>query len=183
MIDLSRSRSVIALGVFLNLLFLTTISGAAARRFDVADDVDLTTFENAYTGNSDPVLFSPDRRYFVVITNRGRRDINRCQSSIRIWPTSQVRHFLTSPIGQMPPAPSWVVRESTSKYGPVITRVQWLRDSSGFAFLAKTDAGIDRLFLADVKSKEVHALTPDGQHVTGFDVRDRWHFVYSILSP
>jgi hypothetical protein len=180
---LTFSRPFITVGIFLNLFLLANSSGAAARQFDVADDVDLTTFENAYTGHSDPVFFSPDQRYFVVITNRGRRDINRCESSLRIWLTSQVQYFLSSPTRHTPPAPFWVVSQNTSKYGPVITHVQWLRDSSGVAFLAKTAVGTDRLFLADVRSKKVQALTPDDQHVTGFDVRDRRHFVYSILSP
>jgi hypothetical protein len=177
------SKHFIVFGIFLSFLLQPNSSGAAARPFSVADDVDLTMFENAYTGHSDPVFFSPDHRYFVVITNRGRRDINRCESSLRIWLTSQVENFLKSPVGQTPPAPLWVVKKNTSKYGPVITHVQWLRDSSGVAFLAKTGLGVDRLFLANVRSKKVQPLTSEGQHVTGFDVRDRRHFVYSILSP
>ena len=166
-------------------LLQTCVAAAGSegiRRFTVKDDIGLTVFEDPYTGHSDPITFSPDNRYFAVLTNRGLLKLNRCESAIRIWSVSDVRRFLKERNRLRPSDPLWTVRLATSKYGPVITHVRWLKDSTGLAFLGKSENGLDRLFLADIKTKKAHALTPSGQHVTGYDVRDSTHFVYTVLS-
>jgi hypothetical protein len=156
---------------------------AESRRFNVRDDIGMTVLEDPYTGHSDPITFSPDRRFFVAIANRGRLDLNRCESTLTIYRTRDVHEFLLRPADPQPPPPVWVVSKATSKYGPVISDVRWLRDSSGLGFLAETPSGRKQLFLAEIATKTVGALTSDDQHVTGFDIRDRRHFVYSILHP
>jgi len=94
-----------------------------------------------------------------------------------------VHHFVLHPEATLEPSPLWVLSKSTYKDGPIITQIRWLADSSGIAFLAKTAAGNDQLFLADLMLKTYYALTRENQHVTGFDIRDRRHLVYSVLSP
>jgi hypothetical protein len=172
--------------VTLILFTVGTVSNtvrAEGRRFNVKDDIGMTVFEDPYTGHSDPIFFSPDRRFFVAIANRGRLDLNRSESLLAIYRTRDVHEFLLHPGAPQPPHPVWVVSKATSKYGPVITDVRWLRDSSGLGFLAQTSSGRKRLFLAEIAIKTVSALTSDDQHVTGFDIRDRRHFVYSVLRP
>src|SRR5258708_3690595 len=73
--------------------------------------------------------------------------------------------------------------KSTYKDGPIITHIRWLPDSSGVGFLTKTATGHNQLFLGDLKTKTVVALTPEKEHVIYFDIRDRNHFVYSVESP
>jgi hypothetical protein len=181
-----KSPAGCAVAVTLILIIAGTTGNklrAQARRFNVRDDIGMTVLEDPYTGHSDPIAFSPDRRFFVVIANRGRLDLNRCESILRIYRSRDVHEFLLHPADPQPPAPVWVVSRATSKYGPVITDVRWLRDSSGLGFLAKTPSERKQLFLAEIATKTVSALTSDEQHVTGFDIRDRRHFVYSILRP
>jgi Prolyl oligopeptidase family len=155
---------------------------STAARFSVADDIGLSyfgvpnTFENA-------LLWSPDREFCVVHTERGRLDINRPESTLRVYRMKDIQAFLRRPEGTRAPAPMWVVRRSTYTYGPIITQVRWLADSSGFAFLARAKTGNNELLLADLSKKDLHELSRDGRDVTSFSVRSTQDYVYSVLSP
>src|SRR5258708_5706098 len=163
--------------------FVSFPSSAAKHRFTVEDDIGVAHFGDIYTGMAEPITFSPDGLYFVVDTERGVLDQNRPESTLRVYRTEDVSQFLSHPemIGE--PSPAWMFSKSTFKDGPIITHIRWLSDSSGFAFLAKTVSGNNELFLADLRTKSVDALTPGNQHLTSFDIRDRGHVVYSALSP
>lgn len=155
----------------------------AKRRFTVADDIGLTHFGDPYTGQVDPIAFSPDGSYFAVDTERGRLDVNRPESTVRVYRTEDVHRYLLDPGLIHEPTPVFVVSKSTYKDGPIISHIHWLSHSRGIAFLAKTNHGNNQLFLVDLGAKAVHALTPETDHVTGFDIRDGNNFVYSVPSP
>jgi dipeptidyl aminopeptidase/acylaminoacyl peptidase len=130
-----------------------------------------------------PLTFSPDGRYVLVYMERGLINLDRSESTLRIYSVGNLHKFLLEPGVTVEPSPEWSFSRSTYKDGPIITHIRWLPDSSGFAFLTKTEAGKDQLFLADLGTKTIRALTPKTQHVTGFDIHDRKHFVYTALSP
>lgn len=146
------------------------------RRFTVADDIGLIQIGTT-------VAFSPDDRYFAVVSERGRLDVNRSESSIRVYVAENVHHFLSQPDTTQEPSPFWTMTKSTYKDGPVISHLRWLTDSSGLTFLAKTAGGADQLFLANIQAKTIQPLTPENQHVTAFDVHSSTQFVYTALSP
>lgn len=156
---------------------------AEKRRFTVADDIELVHFGDIYTGKAEPFTFSPDGRYFVVDTERGLLKPNRPESTLRVFRTEDVRQFLLRSEPTHEPSPVWTFSMSTYKDGPIITNIRWLSDSNGIAFLTKTLAGNDQLFLGDLRSRSVRALTLNDQHVTAFAIRDVNHFVYSVESP
>jgi hypothetical protein len=185
-----RTRPISRQAVWLLGLFLTAgmwPTGAAwagtERRFTVADDIELSHFGDPYTGSVEPITFSPNGRFFVVDTERGRIDLNRPESTLRVYRTADVEQFLRSSRSATELAPSWILTRSSYKNGPIIKQIQWLSDSSGFAFLAKTSAGKDQLFLAELATKKIFTLTRPDQQVTGFDIRDRNHYVYCVQSP
>ena len=155
----------------------------AQRPFTVADDIALTYFGDPFLDKAEPIIPSPDGRYFVVHTERGRLDINRPESTLRVYKSAELRDFLIHPEKTIEPSPAWTFSRATYKDGPVITKLRWLRDSSGFAFLLTLESGDDQLFLADLRTRTIRPLTPEGEHVTGFDIRDASHFVYTVLSP
>src|SRR3984957_13768335 len=164
----------IALVFCLPLLWMSVASAgarpeASKRRFTVADDIGLIQF--GYPGYA----FSPDGRYFVVDTTRGRLDLNKPEATLRVYRTEDVRQLLSHRGNGPEPLPVWTLSKSTYKDGPIISKTRWLADSSGIAFLAKTTTGNDQLFLADLKTRTIHALTPSQVHVPGFDIRDRNH--------
>jgi len=146
------------------------------RKFTLADDIGLTQIGTA-------VVFSPDNRFFIVASDRGRIDLNRSESILFVYSTEDVNHLLSQPSLQDEPSPLWSISKSTYKEGPIISNVRWLPDSSGFVFLAKTESGNDQLFLANPHKRVVKALTDDDQSVRAFDVRSETHFVYAVPSP
>jgi dipeptidyl aminopeptidase/acylaminoacyl peptidase len=155
----------------------------AERRFTVEDDIRMVVFRRPFSDVADGEIFSPDGRYFTVSTERGLVRQNRVEGTLRVFRTKDVRVFLRGADISSEPSPFWVIRKSPYKDGPIITQICWLADSSGIAFLAKTETGNDRLFLADLKTRHLQPLTPENQQVHSFDIRDRNHFVYSIESP
>ena len=171
--------SLLAMGVGL----ANVTDEAGKRRFTLADDIGLSHFGDPYTLNVDPITFSPDGHYFVVVTERGLIDQNRPESTLRVFSTEAVHQFLGYPNAVREPPPVWTLKESTYKEGPVVTHVRWLADSGGFAFLVKNVTGNDQLFLANLNTKTVRVLTSDDQNVTGYDICRPDRFVYTLQSP
>lgn len=158
-------------------------SQEAKREFTVADDIRFSYFGDPFTDKADPIIQSPDRRYFIIQSEHGRLDLNRCESTVRLYATADLKRFLpASPTTPAPP-PMWTFSKATSRDGPVISSIRWLRDSSGFGFLEMSLSGKEQLYLADLRSRTVRSLTPAEQSVRSFDIRDSSHFVYTVLSP
>jgi hypothetical protein len=128
------------------------------QRFTVADDIGLIRFGDPDYGEVDPITFSPNNRFFLVNTTRGRLDLNRPESTLRVYRTEDIQKLLLHPVDGREPVPMWRLSKSTYKDGPIITKTRWLADSGGIAFLAKTITGNDQLFLADMRTKTVGAL-------------------------
>lgn len=173
----SRFRAVVLPTLFVMAIAVQRSAGdqQGRRSFTVADDIALTEMDST-------VMFSPNATYFFITSHRGRLDINQIESSIRIYSVASVVAFLSTHDATAEIAPLWTISK-TCQSGPVISSARWLADSSGVAFLAKTEAGNDRLFLARLRLRVVEALTPIDQHVTGFDVQSALRFVYTVLSP
>ena len=170
-----------ALGALPQLAMGQAGTARKSHLFTVRDDIQLIRFPQTIEGL--PVRFSPDGHYFLITSERGRLDLNRPESSIRIYRTRDTHQFLVHPETAVQLPPVWTITKSTYKNGPIISNVRWLRSSRGIAFLAKTSDGKDQLFLADLGTRTVRPLTPENQHVTGFDVRRREEFIYAVLSP
>lgn len=148
------------------------------RRFTVADDIGLALFGEEEKEQA--VQVSPDGAYFAVDTERGRLDLNRVEGSLRFYRSQDVENFLAHSASSQPPSPIWVVNRSTYKEGPIINDWRWLADSSGVAFLERTDGGNQRLVLADLQKKTIEPLTSTTETVRTFDIRDRQHYVYTV---
>jgi hypothetical protein len=154
---------------------------AAKRPFTVADDIGLSHFGSS-ASDDDPIVFSPNHRFFAVCTEHGRLDLNRPETILRVYRTEDITGILKERQNTREPSPLWEIRKSTYRHGPMVTRIRWLRDSSGVAILAKTASGNNQLLLADVRTKVIHQLTGDDQYVTSFDIRTQHNFVYTALT-
>src|SRR6266853_3392684 len=179
----STRRRQWCLVAVVSVLGLASAECDAKRPFTVQDDIALTQFGDPGTGKAEPLLHSPDGAYVVVTAVRGRLDLNRVESTLRVYLTRDLRTFLRNPMIARPPPPKWAIRKSTNKTGPIITEVHWVQNSTGFGFLSKTASGNRQLHLVDLKASRCYALTSPDQDVTSFDIRDRSHFVYTALSP
>src|SRR5438270_12164177 len=100
------------------------------RAFTVADDIGMSHFADT------PIVFSPNRRYFIVQTERGRLDLNQPESTLRVYETGLLQKILSKGGTLSQVQPVWSITKSTYKDGPIVTNTKWLADSSVFAFLA-----------------------------------------------
>jgi hypothetical protein len=154
-----------------------------ARPFTVVADIEFARFADPNEEGIEPIVYSPDRRYLVIHTERGRLDLNKVESTLRVYTTEFLQRGAQDGSANREPAPAWILRKSTFKNGPIISNVRWLENSTGFAFLAKTALGSDQLFLADLRTRRVRSITAPRDRVTAFDIRDQHHLVYSVLNP
>jgi dipeptidyl aminopeptidase/acylaminoacyl peptidase len=165
------------------VFFCLCAQASAGRPFTVAEEIGLAHFGDPYGAEAESVQKSPDGHYIAALIERGRMDLDRPEDTLRIYRLQEVRKALTRPNSAPPPAPLWSFSRSTAKDGPIVTRWRWLADSSGIAFLERGANGNHRLMLADLKKQVIEPLTPSGQSVLAFDVRDRQHYVYEVLDP
>jgi len=170
----SRMRTLVCLAL------LPAVPCAAALPFTVADEIGIAQF-NDLDGAGAQVRFSPDGEYLAAYAERGRLDVNQVEGELRIYRSTDLRAFLHSGRDAAPPAPWWTISRQAPE-SPAISGWRWLADSSGIAFLDHGPAGSSRLMLASLQQRTVAALTPAGQTVKAFDVRDTQHYAYVLAS-
>lgn len=165
------------------ILALLIVSGPCpARTLSSADEVQLAHFGDPNNAQVEAITWSPDLQFFVVHSERGVIATNRSESTIRVYRSDDVRRFVAARAGE-PPAPLWEFTRSTYKDGPIITKIKWLRDSSGIAFLQRLSSGNEQLVFGDLKRKSILPLTPEDQGVLQFDIKDQYDYVYIAVSP
>jgi dipeptidyl aminopeptidase/acylaminoacyl peptidase len=190
MSELLRSQRVTKSTALFLLSIATMLSSSASeqRPFTAKDDVGLALFEYGSRGaaTGGVIKYSPDGRYFAVVTERGRLDMNAPEDTIWVFQVEDVQRFVQHPEQDNPPVPFPLVRMATDKDGPLIQHVHWLLDSSGIAFTAvkkSTCCKFHQLFVADVRTRVVKGLTPEGHDVGDFDIRNDSHYVYEVNAP
>jgi dipeptidyl aminopeptidase/acylaminoacyl peptidase len=155
---------------------------SATAGFTVTDDIAFSYFGEPFSaGGPPPVTFSPDRKYFVALTQRGRVDLDAAESTLRVFRTADVKIFLARRAASPQVEPIWRFSWHAQR-GPAVTNIRWLPHSPAFAFLAKRESGPGQLVLADLKARELRPLTLPDQDVTGFDIVDQKHFAYTATS-
>jgi dipeptidyl aminopeptidase/acylaminoacyl peptidase len=172
--------SIVVLAFLIGIAFPTALAQQRKKPFTVVDEIGLALFD-APNGGPGEVLFSPDGDYFIVKAEHGRLDINRVEDDVRFYRTQEVIHFLDYAETSRP-SPVWTFAR-TGKEGGVIGGWRWLADSNGIAFLEPTESGNQRIVLADLQKKTVEPLTSSTEAVKDFDIRDRQHYVYTVVDP
>jgi dipeptidyl aminopeptidase/acylaminoacyl peptidase len=144
----------------------------SGRRFEVKDSIEMARFER---DGARPV-FSPDKKYFAVVTSRGLLASNEIESTLWIFVSEDVRELLDASGAAKPVVPKALVRIAAvpqrkfyDSYGPVITDVEWLPDSNGLLFLAQNPEGARQLQEVNLQSGAARVLTPEAYDVSRFE--------------
>jgi dipeptidyl aminopeptidase/acylaminoacyl peptidase len=143
----------------------------SGRYFTVKDSIEMARF-----GRTDyEPQFSPDGKYFAVVTSRGIIETNEVESMLRIFATEATRECLRKNVVTIP-APKVVARLAAipsrpyySSYGPIISDVKWTPDSKAILFLAQNSSGKRQLYRADVNMATAKAVTSPDRDVSQFD--------------
>src|SRR5438270_389426 len=94
---------------------------AAKRPFTVADDIAVSRFGDGISWE-DSFVFSPNHRFFAVYTEHGRLDLNRPESTLRVYRAEDITRILKEQPGAKEPSPLWEIRKSTYRHGPIVAR-------------------------------------------------------------
>jgi dipeptidyl aminopeptidase/acylaminoacyl peptidase len=155
-------------------------SFAERRGFTVRDSIEMTRFDDPWELQKDPeAKFSPDARYFIVVTSRGLLGSNQIESTLRLFDTKAVEDFVNSRDSIMEPPPCILVRHSETPriishvpYTSVITDVRWSDDSKALYFLGENARSERQLFRVDIGTKKLVSLSQAGRDVTTYVLRD-----------
>jgi dipeptidyl aminopeptidase/acylaminoacyl peptidase len=151
---------------------------AFARRqdlyFTVRDSIEMARFQRR---GGEP-SFSPDKKYFAVVTSRGIPQSDEIESTLWIFRSDEVRKFLATGDALQTLAPRMVARmaaiprgDEENSYQPVIWNdsLRWSRNSTTILFLAQNSKGKRQLYRATLGTGHVRALTPEKNDVGEFD--------------
>jgi hypothetical protein len=158
-------------------------TGQGSRQFTVSDDIGIVQFGCQYAGDTQAVTVSPNRQLVAIHTERGSLKENRLEDELRIYDAGQIRRFMENSGENVAPAPIWDIHEATNRDGNngcLISRIRWLSTSDGVAFLLRNESGHSQLFLADLSNRKEIPLSPVDRNVTGFEILDRTHYVFTI---
>ncbi len=162
-------------------LVIGTVTGRAQNSFGVRDSIQMTTFN--LPSEMEPgseVVFSPDRRYFLLVTSQGLVDANEIRSTLQLYETANVRSFLKAASGSSAPKPRTLatvtgipVANALDAYSSLITEMRWSPDSRSVYFLSQTASGERVLYQAGFEGSAARRITPAGYSVLSFDVGGR----------
>lgn len=156
-----------------------TDTATTKRPFTVKDSIEIsqivdparsTTIELHERQPTGTPICSPDGRYFLLVTQRGVLSANKLEGTIWLFDQKIVRdHILANSPAKLVPKKLVTVRSTSNT--PVIEDVRWIDGSKKVAFLAKNDSPYQRLFVVDVQTTTMVALTKEELYVTAFEMR------------
>lgn len=142
-----------------------------SRLFGVRELIEMARFDRT----EGTPQFSPDGRYFAVVTTRGIVRSDKIESTLRVFQSQDVLQYLRSDRSQMPRgrviAKVTVTPEAdyANSYEPVISGLRWLSKSRAIFFLAQNSRGNRQLCRVSLASASVQKLNPEDHDVSQFD--------------
>ncbi len=148
------------------------------RPFTIQDSIQISYIVNAEAPTvielrgAQPVgepIFSPDRTRFLLVTQRGVLSTNKLEATIWVFNRQAVWNYVLRK-SSTNPVPRRVATLAAISNTPVITNVRWLQDSNRIAFLGKKNSPYQQLFVAEVNSGRLTALTRRDLYVSAYDI-------------
>jgi len=163
-------------------------SGAAKRPFTIEDSIELAEIVDPAQSTVIGIrpnqprgvpIYSSDAKYFLLVTQRGLVSTNQLESAIWLFDRKMVRDYVRGN-SDVKPVPRKLISVRATSNTPVIADVRWVGNSDRVAFLAKNGSPYQRLFVVDLKTGSVHAITGEKVYVTSYEMRDEV-IVYTTL--
>jgi dipeptidyl aminopeptidase/acylaminoacyl peptidase len=144
---------------------------SSGRHFEVKDSIEMVRFKRV---GGEPE-FSPDKKYFAVVTSRGLLQSNEIESTLWIFASDEVRESLRVSGARKQCVPRMLVRMAAipqvkvyDSYEPLISDLKWLPDSNTILFLGQNSQGMRQLRQVELSSGVLRTLTPEGYDVIRF---------------
>src|SRR5437899_607342 len=151
---------------------------APSRPFTVRDGIEMTQFSDPSSlDDTTDVKYSPNGRYFAIVTSRGILSSDCVESTLSIFSTEAVKKYLRSRSTVRPPSPHAIAKFAATlegpvvrAYSPVISAIKWSPDSRFVYFIALSASGEHQLFRSGLDASHPTPLTSRGYDVRRFDV-------------
>jgi hypothetical protein len=172
------------IGYMLVCTQLSADDGTLRRPFTVNDAiefshiVDFSATDDSRSGRAP--IDSPDKKWFVLITTKGILSSNKTESIIWLFSRSAVTDYVLGKSLHCP-NPTPIVSLTSSSNMPVISGLRWLSDSNQVTFLGLDSTPYQRLFIYNLQSASLKALSPPNSYVTGYDVSGNTIAYTSVL--
>ena len=160
------------------------------RPFTVRDSIEIAYIINPAAStvieirDTQPVgapIFAPDRKHFLLITQRGILQENHLEATIWVFDQNAVRDYVGAR-SPTKPAPWVLARFSAPGNTPAISDVRWL-DSMQVAFLAKNRSPYQQLFIARIDGGSARSITSSNEYVSAYDIRGNVVAYTSLIPP
>jgi hypothetical protein len=123
---------------------------------------------------------SPDNRYFLVVTQSGNVASNSLQGTIWLFDRRAVFDRLAEK-STTTLRPRKLITMSARSNTPVVCDVRWIAGSKRIAFMGKNGSPYQRLFVLNVGTGALKAVTKKTLYVTAYDIRGAT-IVYTSLA-
>lgn len=146
--------------------------------FSVNDSIQMTTFNTpSELGDDGKCGFSPNGKYFAVVTSKGLLQTNQVQSVLGVYDANTVRRFLHTEksvhelkprqLAKLVAVPSGLALRS---YSSLISDLRWSSDSRSLYFRGQAPSGEWRLYRVMIHGDVIQTLSPPGYDVQRFDI-------------
>jgi hypothetical protein len=146
----------------------TDVLAQGTRRFTVRDSIAMQVFAEDSDSSPNPIVYSPDRSYFFIVSSRGLLASNEVESTIWLFDAHAIKSFLADTSSPHIPTPKPLVRIACSSNHPPISEARWSADGQGIEFLGRDQESERHVFVADVHTEQVEQLSSKGHDVTDF---------------
>ncbi len=178
-----RSYRWWAVVVFITTTFIC--AQAQQRHFTVKDAIAMQRFTDPDPDTLRRVTsFSPDGRFFAIVTTRGLLAEDLLESTIWLFDTNAAKQFSLHPKGT-PPTPRMLVHlkgVNNTEPGDLPTMVRslhWSTDGQSLFFLGRNGSTEWHLYRVRIDSGKIERLTPAGQNVAAFEFTPK-RIVYAV---
>lgn len=115
-------------------------------------------------------IYSPDGRHFLLVTQRGVLATNALEGTIWLFSVQRAEDYALHR-SLIRPIPTKLATVSSTSNTPVIKDVRWIDGGRRVAFLGKNRKPYQRLFVIDVRTRGITAVTKPRVYVTAYDVQ------------
>ncbi|MDE1162278.1 MAG: prolyl oligopeptidase family serine peptidase [Acidobacteriaceae bacterium] len=175
--------------IFVAVAVLHVSAQAQQQHFTVKDSIAMQRFTEPDPEASGRVTsFSPDEKFFVVVTTRGLLKENLIESTLWLFDSQAVKKFAVHPnIGRLA-LPRILARfKGVNQTEPgdgaaMVRSLRWSQDSRDLYFLGRDSTAYWHLYRASISTKKSFRVTPPGQNIASFELGGG-RIPYSVALP
>lgn len=166
------------------LCVVPCLTFAGKRPFTVRDSIELSTFDTPgkpYFATP-RVLFSPDHSAFMAVTTKGNLASGKRESTIWLFDSAAITHYLADPAHVGRPQPLAVARHASASNRPPVAFWRFSSDGARVLFLGADYDGVYRLYSVSRTGGAITPLSRADQDVSLFG-ENGGHVVYLAHAP